>query len=230
MDDGSALVRAICEQPDEDTPRLVYADWCDENGQPERAEFIRLQCRIASGIDGTKAMIRLREQERKALRNRWDDWCPQAKPNRPYTFRQDLSYLVRVLHGDGDHMGVSFARGFVDRIESGCADFLDHAEAIFRAHPVTAVRLSDRKPLVYDGGRAVWNSPSRYTTDHPDVLPQIIHAGLRGFSRRHKPTAADLRLAKTYRSLEAATDALSESLVAHARKRAGLGQLAKAAA
>lgn len=26
-----ALVRAICEAPDDDTPRLVYADWLDEN-------------------------------------------------------------------------------------------------------------------------------------------------------------------------------------------------------
>ena len=32
---------------DDDTPRLVYADWLDENGQPERAEFIRVQCELA---------------------------------------------------------------------------------------------------------------------------------------------------------------------------------------
>lgn len=43
MTDGEALLRAICEHPDEDTPRLAYADWCDENGDPDRAEFIRLQ-------------------------------------------------------------------------------------------------------------------------------------------------------------------------------------------
>src|SRR5438132_3168406 len=42
--DGDALFRAICEYPWEDTPRLIYADWLQENGQPERAEFIRLQC------------------------------------------------------------------------------------------------------------------------------------------------------------------------------------------
>lgn len=36
------FLAAICANPDDDTPRLVYADWLDENGDPDRAEFIRL--------------------------------------------------------------------------------------------------------------------------------------------------------------------------------------------
>jgi uncharacterized protein (TIGR02996 family) len=42
-----AFLRDINERPHDDTPRLVYADWLDDNGQPERAEFIRVQCRLA---------------------------------------------------------------------------------------------------------------------------------------------------------------------------------------
>ena len=41
MSDNEAFVRAIAEHPDDDAPRLVYADWLEEHGQPERAEFIR---------------------------------------------------------------------------------------------------------------------------------------------------------------------------------------------
>ena len=41
------FVRAICANPDEDTVRLVYADWLDENGDPDRAAFIRLQIELA---------------------------------------------------------------------------------------------------------------------------------------------------------------------------------------
>ena len=37
------FLRAICDNPADDAPRLVYADWLDEHGDPERAEFIRLQ-------------------------------------------------------------------------------------------------------------------------------------------------------------------------------------------
>src|SRR5262245_47579116 len=41
MTDHDALLRAICEYPRDDLPRLVYADWLDEHGEPERAAFIR---------------------------------------------------------------------------------------------------------------------------------------------------------------------------------------------
>lgn len=36
-----SLLRAVCERPFDDGPRLVYADWLDEHGEPERARFIR---------------------------------------------------------------------------------------------------------------------------------------------------------------------------------------------
>jgi uncharacterized protein (TIGR02996 family) len=45
---GDALLRAIANNPLEDLPRLVYADWCDENDRPEHAEFIRVQCKLSN--------------------------------------------------------------------------------------------------------------------------------------------------------------------------------------
>ena len=46
---------AIRANPADDTARLVYADWLQENGDEPRAEFIRLQCRIASVAGDQKA-------------------------------------------------------------------------------------------------------------------------------------------------------------------------------
>lgn len=43
MSDELALRAAILAYPDEDTPRLMFADWLDENDRPDQAEFIRLQ-------------------------------------------------------------------------------------------------------------------------------------------------------------------------------------------
>lgn len=46
MDDRRALMAAIIANPEEDTPRLVLADWLQEHGKKHdqaRAEFIRLQ-------------------------------------------------------------------------------------------------------------------------------------------------------------------------------------------
>src|SRR5262245_29358875 len=47
MSDRDALFQAILAAPADDAPRLVFADWLDENGDPDRAEFIRVQCRMA---------------------------------------------------------------------------------------------------------------------------------------------------------------------------------------
>jgi uncharacterized protein (TIGR02996 family) len=40
-----ALLASIHADPRDDAPRLIYADWLDEQGQSELAEFIRLQCK-----------------------------------------------------------------------------------------------------------------------------------------------------------------------------------------
>jgi uncharacterized protein (TIGR02996 family) len=68
MDTEAALLAAMAAAPDDDTPRLVYADWLEENGQPERAELIRLQCRPA---DDTAAHARA-EELLQAHRAAWD--------------------------------------------------------------------------------------------------------------------------------------------------------------
>jgi uncharacterized protein (TIGR02996 family) len=41
--EAQALLAAVLAEPDDDAPRLIYADWLDERGHPERAAFIRLQ-------------------------------------------------------------------------------------------------------------------------------------------------------------------------------------------
>lgn len=46
MDDvaaDAAFLQAIVDQPDDDAPRLIYADWLDDQGLSERAELIRVQ-------------------------------------------------------------------------------------------------------------------------------------------------------------------------------------------
>jgi uncharacterized protein (TIGR02996 family) len=47
MDTESALLQAIIDHPADDLPRLVYADFLEEHGRPERAEFIREDIALA---------------------------------------------------------------------------------------------------------------------------------------------------------------------------------------
>jgi uncharacterized protein (TIGR02996 family) len=49
-DERRAFLLAICERPEDDTARLVFADWLDEQGESERAEFIRIGIELAKGV------------------------------------------------------------------------------------------------------------------------------------------------------------------------------------
>src|SRR5262245_45981693 len=44
MAEHPGLLQAVIEAPDDDVPRLIYADWLEDHGETERAEFIRMQC------------------------------------------------------------------------------------------------------------------------------------------------------------------------------------------
>ncbi len=46
------LLGACKDAPDETLPRLVLADWLDDHGDAERAEFVRLSVRLDRGVDG----------------------------------------------------------------------------------------------------------------------------------------------------------------------------------
>jgi uncharacterized protein (TIGR02996 family) len=54
VDERNAILAKIVEDPDEDTPRLVFADWLEEHGEPDWAMFIRNQ--IQSGIGCTAGL------------------------------------------------------------------------------------------------------------------------------------------------------------------------------
>lgn len=47
IDTQDALYRAILAEPDEDTPRLAFADLIEENDDPTYAAFIRKQIELA---------------------------------------------------------------------------------------------------------------------------------------------------------------------------------------
>lgn len=72
--DEQALLLAIINDPDDDLPRLAYADWCDENGQPERAEFIRGQIRLTGLATDDPERGHLERREQELLQARREEW------------------------------------------------------------------------------------------------------------------------------------------------------------
>lgn len=47
--DPNPMLAAVLADPHADLPRLVFADWCDDHGQPEWGEFVRVQVAVARG-------------------------------------------------------------------------------------------------------------------------------------------------------------------------------------
>jgi uncharacterized protein (TIGR02996 family) len=62
---------------DDDTPRLVYADWLAENGQDERAEFIRVQIERARLPAWEAEQVRLRLREQELLKRHGEEWLAE---------------------------------------------------------------------------------------------------------------------------------------------------------
>jgi uncharacterized protein (TIGR02996 family) len=51
MNERQNFIRAICAAPQDDAPRGVFADWLDENGDGDLAEFIRVQIAVSELTD-----------------------------------------------------------------------------------------------------------------------------------------------------------------------------------
>ncbi len=77
-DERAGFWEAIRGAPEDDAPRLVYADWLEENGEPARAEFIRVQCALAVlGPDrrkGRKQRAVLEPREKSLLAEHGSRW------------------------------------------------------------------------------------------------------------------------------------------------------------
>lgn len=127
------LLAAVLAAPDDDGPRLVYADWLEENGDPERAEFIRVQIEIArrnglAAVQPSTAEYHLIARERILLHRCGDAWlAPLRAKGEPL--------MNRSSHGQ-------FVRGFVEIVWMTATTFLKRGETLFRRAPVRELRVT----------------------------------------------------------------------------------------
>jgi uncharacterized protein (TIGR02996 family) len=113
---GTGFWKAIVAEPDDDTHRLVFADWLDDNGDPDRAEFIRLQCKLA-GMDGTEpewTEHRVREQLLLAEhREAWLAEMPKWTQTKIERFRRGFPSRLSCTYSEYARSGASLARDTV---------------------------------------------------------------------------------------------------------------------
>jgi uncharacterized protein (TIGR02996 family) len=78
MNDGEALILAIRANRDDDTPRLIYADWLEEQGDPVRAEFVRLQCWLSAHPEAHPHWEANWQREQQLLADHGTAWAAAA--------------------------------------------------------------------------------------------------------------------------------------------------------
>ncbi|MCI0461359.1 MAG: TIGR02996 domain-containing protein [Gemmataceae bacterium] len=140
MTDDEALLRSVFKAPDNDGPRLAYADWLEEHGENERAELIRVQielCRCPEDDPRHDALEARAEALTKAHASAW------LRPLREALDRPRCSQLGR---------GWKFHRGFLAEldIEARRLDFLTAAKDFLAREPVEELGMSCRDEISLD--------------------------------------------------------------------------------
>jgi uncharacterized protein (TIGR02996 family) len=144
---AEAFLQAILADPDADGPRLVFADWLDEHGDPVRAEFIRTQIALTRMSEDDDRRPRLKTRERQLLDANLDDWLGEARA----AFRDPTIRGLAQPPG-GTHAwenllpgyrGVRFERGFVEGVGLRIAALVDHAATLFSRWPIREVSAGD---------------------------------------------------------------------------------------
>src|SRR6266702_3050247 len=102
MIDHDTFLQAIIEAPDDDTPRLIYADWLEERGDP-RGEFIRVQCALTNLNETDERWSPQKHRERQLLAQYGTEWAGM------------LTGLVEEYE---------FRRGFVEYVSMAAPTFL----------------------------------------------------------------------------------------------------------
>ena len=156
MSTGDALFQAILDNPEEDAPRLVYADWLEEHDQAERAQFIRLQIDLARLPEGAPGRTELEVRQLPVLRSRRPDWVgPLADLVDGWTFRRGFVEEVTLPARDFVKVG--------GKLKANGSEFTDSVEVF-----VDGVAFARPASVSSDNGLVVQKGPlvdGRFLTD-----------------------------------------------------------------
>lgn len=133
-----AFLQKILAEPDDDAPRVIFADWLEEQGDPDRAAFIRVQCELARRGSDDDLYSDLQARERRLLVANAPRWCEDW------------------------FIGHRFRRGFLEALRCGSpAHLLDHAERLFREGPIREIWF-DTQEDVWDPQETALLADSSY--------------------------------------------------------------------
>ncbi len=124
--DERPFLEAIFDRYDDDRPRLIYADFLDDTGQPERAELIRVQIALARLGDDDPRRDVLMDRQAELLHHNRNVWTEQLA---------------------GRVVGIDFRRGIPDSVSIDATTFLEHGADLVQRLYIRRLRLLDAHPV-----------------------------------------------------------------------------------
>lgn len=137
MSDEIAFLKAAQAQPDDDTLRLVYADWLEEQGRTSQAQFVRLQVR--------RSQLDLFDPDRPGLLQ--EEARLLQKHKRYWNGRVHRALHVRGLHGliDSRRGAIRtwhYHRGMIERVAVTDTGLVNHADLLSALGPLQWIEMA----------------------------------------------------------------------------------------
>ncbi|MCE9546713.1 MAG: TIGR02996 domain-containing protein [Planctomycetia bacterium] len=119
MKNGQSHLQAILDSPDDDAPRLAYANRLKRSGDADRAEFIRIQCALDKLSPQAKGRPALEAREKELLDQYGWDWAKE--------FGTSISEWV-------------YRRGFIERVQMRLETPAEEIRAVLSKSPIRHIR------------------------------------------------------------------------------------------
>lgn len=228
-----ALYRDVIENPEEDTPRLLYADWLEDHaslspGNEARAAFIRLAIKefrehgtapypeISTDSDWGSADSRIKD----LLTGHGYEYCP--------TVDDPVSSLT----------SFGWRRGFIGAMSAPWQFWLTDGHRLVENHPIEYAVIRNFTPHVGGHGLFPQFNPVRiyfsdsstdnfrnpYTGTYPNMtLPRDLFCHLQKSHPTRDPSSV-----RAYATIQDALKDISHVLLNHCRQKANLPPLKRA--
>ena len=169
--DRSSFMQAICDAPDDDTVRLAFSDWLEENDGEDQAKYIRLGLKVARRGQEECANLVPRHQSSllapRFVRCGSCAFCTAMRRLEQLQSAKGVTDKLSFIYGHtAESPNVSppisgwptiyFRRGFPWLVVLPYLTFtVPNAREILR-YPVTEIRLSDKDPAQVNAADRDW--------------------------------------------------------------------------
>ncbi len=147
---AESFLRVILARESEDAPRLVFADWLDDQRQHDHAQFIRVQCELARHASEDERWLELKLQEEELwqrLSPRWEE-----------VLRRTVFALVPLDVPTPRFCLEWFRRGFIEHYpwhgpHEGLVEFSERCTFVLA---ITSLELTSHPTLDFFGSPHMW--------------------------------------------------------------------------